>query len=213
MKVGAYTVRTDAWMIKFSSDSRKLSDKDTGNLKYCREIRYLDLGHNSIHRMEFVSYMPDLEVCIMYDPISSLKGIETCSKLEYFECFSCGLKDLTPLAACTELKHLNVCYNHIKDITPLYGLTKLERLWISRNEGIPKEQLQKFRELMPDCVVNTTVHNPTGDGWRYDENKEKVPRYVLLTEQFRYGETELRSYGDGWWDVKGTVHTGPMPGA
>ncbi len=211
VKVGAYSVRTDAWMIKFSSDSRKLSDKDTGNLKYCREIRYMDLGHNSIHRMEFVSYMPDLEVCIMYDPISSLKGIEQCSKLEYFECFSCGLKDLSPLSACTELKHLNVCYNHIKDITPLYELTKLERLWISRNEGIPKEQLQKFKELMPDCVVNTTVHNPTGDGWRQDEKKQYVPRYALLREQFRYGETELRSYGDGWWDVKGIVHQGPLP--
>ena len=211
VKVGAYTVRTDAWMIKFSSDSRKLSDKDTANLKYCREIRYLDLGHNSIHHMEFVSNMPDLEVCIMYDPISSLKGIETCSKLEYFECFSCGLKDLSPLSSCKELKHLNVCYNHIKDITPLYELTKLERLWISRNEGIPKEQLQKFKELMPDCVVNTTVHNPTGDGWRQDEKKQYVPRYALLREQFRYGETELRSYGDGWWDIKGTVHTGTLP--
>ena len=210
VKVGAYTVRTDAWMIKFSSDTRKLSDKDTANLKYCREIKYLDLGHNSIHRMEFVSYMPDLEVCIMYDPISSLKGIETCSKLEYFECFSCGLKDLSPLSACTELKHLNVCYNHITDITPLYGLTKLERLWISRNK-IPADQLKTFQELVPDCVVNTTVHNPTGDGWRQDENKAYVPRYVLLREQFRYGVTELRSYGDGWWDVKGTIHAGPMP--
>lgn len=211
VKVGAYTVRTDAWMIKFSSDSRKLSDKDTANLKYCREIRYMDLGHNSIHHMEFVSNMPDLEVCIMYDPISSLKGIEACSKLEYFECFSCGLKDLSPLSSCKELKHLNVCYNHIKDITPLYELTKLERLWISRNEGIPKEQLQKFKELMPDCVVNTTVHNPTGDGWRQDEKKQYVPRYALLRQQFRYGETELRSYGDGWWDIKGTVHTGTLP--
>ena len=211
VKVGAYSVRTDAWMIKFSAGGRRdLSDKDTANLKYCREMKYLDLGHNSIHHMEFVSYMPDLEVCIMYDPISSLRGIEACSKLEYFECFSCGLKDLTPLAACTELKHLNVCYNNLKDITPLYGLTKLERLWISRNDGIPKEQLEKFKELVPDCVVNTTVHNPTGDGWRQNEDKSYVPRYALLREQFRYGNTELRSYGDGWWDDK-TVHFGEMP--
>ena len=147
----------------------------------------------------------------MLNPMSNIKGLEKCYKLEYLECTSCGLRDLSPLADCKELKHLNVCYNHIKDITPLYELTKLERLWISRNEGIPKEQLQKFKELMPDCVVNTTVHNPTGDGWRQDEKKQYVPRYALLREQFRYGETELRSYGDGWWDIKGTVHTGTLP--
>ncbi len=214
VKVGGYSVRTDAWMIKFSAGgSRTLYDKDTENLKYCREIKYLDLGHNKIRHLDFVTYMPDLEVCIVYDPIATLKGIETCSKLEYFECFSCGLKDLSPLAACAELKHLNVCYNNIKDITPLYGLTKLERLWISRNDGIPKEQLNQLKELLPNCVVNTTVHNPTGDGWRKDENKQMVPRYALLTEQFLYykNTAELRSYGDGWWDVKATVKNGPRP--
>ena len=214
VQVGGYSVRTDAWMIKFSAGGRRnLADKDTVNLKYCREMKYLDLGHNSIRHLDFVTYMPDLEVCIVYDPISTIKGIETCSKLEYFECFSCGLKDLSPLSACTELKHLNVCYNHITDITPLYGLTNLERLWISRND-IPKDQIAKFKELVPNCVVNTTVHNPTGDGWRKDDNKQMVPRYALLTEQFLYykNTTELRSYGDGWWDDK-TVHAGPLPTA
>jgi len=52
------------------------------------------------------------------------------------------------LAACTELKHVNVCYNAITDITPLYCLTKLERLWIARNPDIPKDQIEKFKELV-----------------------------------------------------------------
>ena len=212
VKVGSYTVRTDTWMIKFSAGGgRALHDNDTVNLKYCREIKYLDLGHNKIKHMDFVTYMPDLEVCIMYNPMSNINGVETCSKLEFFECYSCGLKDLSPLAACTSLKHLNVCYNNLTDITPLYGLTQLERLWISRND-IPADQIATFKELVPGCEVNTTTHNPTRGGWRYfDEAFTQItPRYELLRQQFRYDRTGLRSYGDGWWD-DGKVHMGPLP--
>ena len=130
---------------------------------------------------------------------------------KFFECYSCGLKDLSPLASCTELKHLNVCYNHLTDITPLFGLTQLERLWISRND-IPAAQIAQFKELMPNCEVNTTTHNPTRGGWRYyDEEFTKItPRYELLRQQFRYDRTELRSYGDGWW-ADSKVHTGDLP--
>lgn len=212
--VGSYSVRTDAWMIKFSAGSgRALVDDDCKNLKYCREVKYLDLGHNKIRHMNgFVPYMPDLEVCIMYNPMANIQGIEQCPKLEFFECYSCALKDLSPLAACTELKHLNVCYNNITDITPLYGLTNLERLWIARNDGIPKEQIETFKELVPGCEVNTTTHNPTRGGWRYfdEEFTQITPRYALLREQFQYDHTNLRSYGDGWYEEK-TVHMGPLP--
>ena len=210
--VGSYSVRTDAWMIRFSAGgSRALSDNDCKNLKYCREMKYLDLGHNKIHHMDgFVTYMPDLEVCIMFNPMSNINGIEACPKLEFFECYSCNLHDLSPLAACTELKHLDVCYNAITDITPLYGLTKLERLWISRNDGIPEEQFKTFQELVPNCVVNRTVHNPTGDGWRKDDNGAFVPRYELLRQQFRYDLIPLRSYGDGWYD-DGKTNYGEAP--
>ena len=214
VKVGGYSVRTDAWMIKFSAGGGKaLEDRDTENLKYCREIRYLDLGHNKIRHMDgFVPYMPDLEVCIMYNPMANINGIEQCPKLEFFECYSCNLKDISPLAACTELKHVNVCYNSITDITPLYGLTKLERLWIARNPDIPKDQIEKFKELVPGCEVNTTTHNPTRGGWRYfdEEFTQITPRYELLRQQFRYDRTQLRSYGDGWYD-DGKVHIGEQP--
>ena len=193
--IGGYNpIRTDSIMIKFSAAGRRtLHNKDVKNLKYCRDLKYIDLGHNKLTKMDFVQYMPDLEVFIMFNPVTSLDGIENCKKLEYFECFSCMVSDLTPLASCTELKHLNLCYNHITDITPLYGLTKLERLWISRNK-IPQEQIEEFKRLVPNCVVNTTTHNPTGEGWRTDKDGNYVERYALLREQFQYEKTELRSY-------------------
>ena len=213
VKVGAYTVRTDARMIKFSAGGGKaLHDKDTENLKYCRDVRYLDLGHNEFRHIDFVANMPELEVCIIaVGYMTSLEGIQNCPKLEYAEFLSGLITDVSPLAACTELVHLNLVYNRIKDMTPLYGLTKLERLWISRND-IPADQVARFKELVPDCQVNTTVQNPTRGGWRYfdEEFTQITPRYDLLRRQFRYDYTSLRSYGDGWWD-DGKVHAGEQP--
>lgn len=193
--IGGYRpIPTDAIMIKLSAGGKRLlHDKDVKALKYCRELKYIDLGHNKLHYMDFVAYMPDLEVLIMLNPVVNIKGIENCKKLEYFECFSGMLSDLTPLAGCTELKHLNICYNKITDITPLYGLTKLERLWISRNK-IPNSQIEKFKKLVPTCEVNTTAHNPTSEGWRNDSSTPDgySPRYSLLRKQFLYDETEHR---------------------
>ena len=213
VKVGAYTVRTDARMIKFSAGGGKaLHDKDTENLKYCRDVRYLDLGHNEFKHIDFVANMPELEVCIIaVGYMTSLEGIQNCPKLEYAEFLSGLISDVSPLASCTELVHLNLVYNRIKDITPLYGLTKLERLWISRND-IPADQVAKFKELVPNCQVNTTVQNPTRGGWRYfdEEFTQITPRYALLCQQFHYDNANLRSYGDGWWD-DGKVHAGDPP--
>ena len=192
VQVGSYSCRTDSIMIRFSVnfDPRRLHDSDVGALRYCNEVRYLDLGHNLLTKMDFLRYMPDIEVLIIaVGPITSIEGVQTCKKLEYCEFLSGGVKDLTPLASCTELRHLNLSYNLITDITPLYGLTKLERLWISRND-IPKEQIDEIRALLPDCEINTTAQNPTGEGWRSVVTKrfEVIyhPRYKLLRQQFCY---------------------------
>ena len=191
---GYRPIPTDVIMVKLSAAGNKtLNDRQIAPLKYCRELRYIDLGHNKLHKVEFAASLPNLEVLIMYDPVASLKGIENCKKLEYFECFSCMVKDLSPLAECTELRHLNLCNNLITDIRPLYGLTKLERLWISRNK-IPESQIKEFKKRVPNCVVNTTAHNPTGEGWRVDHDQPDgyAPRYALLRKQFLYDETEHR---------------------
>ncbi|MBR4906393.1 MAG: leucine-rich repeat domain-containing protein, partial [Clostridia bacterium] len=190
VSVGRYSCRTDSIMIRFSLDidKRRLYDRDTEALKYCNEVRYLDLGHNRIQKMRFLEYMPDLEVLIIaVGDMNDITGVEHCKKLEYCEFLSGHVSDLSPLAACTELKHLNVSLNSITDITPLYGLTKLERLWISRNK-IPEEQIEEIRRLLPNCEINTTAIDPTGEGWRYSNEARgtRCERYDLLHHQFYY---------------------------
>ncbi len=185
-----YTCRTDSIMIRFSNpiDERRLTDKTVDPIKYCNEVRYLDLGHNKFTRTDFLANMPDLEVVIIaVGPIEDISAIANCPKLEYCEFLSAKITDISALANCTQLEHLNISLNGIADISPLYGLKKLKRLWISRNP-IPQEQIDHIRELLPDCVINTTTENPTGEGWRYlsDRTKEPCERYQLLCNQFYY---------------------------
>lgn len=195
VRVGKYSCRTDAIMIKFSydKDDYRLHDEDLTALKYCREVQYLDLGHNRFSQTGFLAYMPEIRVLIIAAGlVTNISGVEHCTKLEYCEFLSGGIRDISPLAACTELEHLNLAYNNIDDITPLYGLTKLKRLWISRNP-IPSEQIETIRGLLPDCTIDTTTNNPTGGGWRYFEDGTISERYKELRYQFFYG-TAMTSY-------------------
>lgn len=192
VKVGAYSCRTDVKMIRFSMFYKypMLQDRDIHALIYCNEVRYLDLGHNLIQNPYFVAYMPDLEVCILaIQQPTDISAFANCTHLEYAELFNGHITDISALANCKELKHLNLCMNKITDITPLYGLTKLERLWIARNP-IPDEQIEEFKKLVPDCVVNTTAKDPTLNEWRFDYSRKSTysVRYELLRKQFRYGE-------------------------
>ena len=186
-----YSARTDETRILASIRDINMTGDTVACLKYCTEVRYLDLGHNIINDISFVEYMPDLEVAILaINYWTDASPLASCTKLEYLEMFNTNCRDLTPLAGLKNLKHLNIGWlMNLKDITPLYGLTQLERLWIgsSQYNSIPREQLREIREKLPNTEINTTTENPTEEGWRFDENKEMVPRYKqLYYEQMRY---------------------------
>lgn len=177
-----YTCRTDETRILASIKGVYLNAEACEPLKYCTDVKYLDLGHNCIENISFVEYMPELEVCIVaINYWTDASPLAKCEKLEYLEIFNTGCTDLTPLSGLSNLKHLNVCWLHeLSDISPLYGLTGLERLWIGCVNKVPAEQLEEIAARLPDTVINTTTENPTEEGWRDD------PRYELLTEQMGY---------------------------
>lgn len=177
-----YSVRTDETRILASIKGQCMTYADVEPLKYCTDVKYLDLGHNCIEDISFVEYMPELEVCILaINYWSDASPLAKCEKLEYLEIFNTQCTDLTPLAGLKNLKHLNVVWlKNLTDITPLYELTGLERLWIGDVNQVPQEQLEEIVERLPNTVVNITTSNPTSEGWRKD------PRYDLLTEQMGY---------------------------
>ena len=109
------------------------------------------MGHNCITNIDFVNYMPKLQVAVFaISWVEDISPLANCPDLEYLEIFSSRVSDLSPLANCTNLEHLNAGnLQDLHDITPLYGLTKLKRLYITMSD-IPEEQQEKIQELIPD---------------------------------------------------------------
>ena len=201
-----YSVRTDVERILASKPTVGGMIRDASMLKYCTDVKYLDLGHNDdLADLSFAASMPKLEVLIIaMTGITDISPLRNCPNLEYLELNSTNVADLSPLENLTGLHHLNIAAcPRIKDITPLYGLTELERLWIGRDTPVPEDQARRMKELVPACKVNTTADDPHGDAWRftaYDPEGPKyywVPRYELLREQLGYNYQEYSFY---WLD-------------
>ncbi|MBR6028886.1 MAG: hypothetical protein IKP40_07310 [Clostridia bacterium] len=139
-------------------------------LKYCPNIKALDLGHNYIDDLSFLQYCPDLEMLILgQNPVTDLTWIGTLKHLKYAELFSLKATDCSPLANCTELLDLNLSYCPMTDLTPLQSLTKLERFWGNKMSKLPEDQKTQFAADHPDCLCVFKGGHATSDNWRKHE--------------------------------------------
>ncbi len=202
-----YTARTDTERILASMASRggMLTENNVDGLYYCHDVKYLDLGHNTLMtNIGFVAQMPKLEVAIL--SMCNWKDatpLASCTELEYLEIANTYCSDLKPLSGLTKLRHLNVAgigYDQpydgteriqLTDITPLYSLTGLERLWIGAYNPVPSEQIQEMQKRAPNCEIDLTVYeDPVGGRWRYIGYNDLAymyiyhDRYIKLREQF-----------------------------
>ena len=150
-------------------------------LKYCTQLEAIDLGHNNVSDLSFLTQWPHLKILIIIDsqkPVTDLSPLAELNELEYVELFMQGITDLTPLANKPKLLDLNLCHNSVTNLTPLYSDTSLERLWISYNKGLSDEQVAAFKEAVPGCQVETVEYQSTGAGWREHD------RYFVIKDVF-----------------------------
>lgn len=163
-----------------------VDDTNSDVFKYCEETRFVDFGHNyNISDFSFLGYMPKLEAAIIgLTSCNDISMLVNCPELEYLEIYGSKVTDLTPLASLKNLRHLNISRLEIDDITPIYGL-ELERLRCVVTD-VPKEQLEEYARLHPDCRMLLAGYMPHENGWRYEADGSKVPRYALLQEQMEY---------------------------
>ena len=203
-----YSARTDAIKILASNPGvgGSLMPGTYENLKYFTKLKYIDVGHQPLlDDISFITYMPDLEVAILAMGCwTDTTPLAACPHLEFLEIQTTDITDLSPLANLKELRHLNIghCF-YLTDISPIYGLD-LERLWIGSVTPIPEEQVEEYRRLHPDCVVNTEGYDPHYM-WRWigiDEKGAPIrdPRYDLLVDQFGYDSAE---YSFEWVETRG----------
>lgn len=168
-------LRTDA--TAFTTRSRKTPDEmryrltsgSASPIRYCTELVALDLGHQQLDDISFLSGLTKLQVLILADnQITDITPLASMPDLVYVELFMNRISDLSPLTGLKNLKDLNICTNRIRDISPLYSLTSLERLWYSRNY-FSQQDHEALAAYLSNCVCNNTVFDETDDGWREHE--------------------------------------------
>ena len=165
-------------------------------IKYCRDVKYLDLGHNMFTSVEFLKDMYQLEVLIFgcgdLSDISAMWDFKCAETLEYLELSCCEISDLSPLERFVNLKHLelSIC-PYVKDISAVIGLKNLERFYAMYDPNIPQSQKQEFIATHPDCEVafiGNGSYDPYNEShWRFKDGGF-APRYALLREQIGYDD-------------------------
>lgn len=193
---GKYSVRSDTDTIRAV---KNVFDSTCYNLRYCNEVKYMDLGHNeTLSDLSFVGFMPELEILIASGcSVSDLSGFENCKKLKFLELAYCGkLSDISPLAGCESLTDLNIFGTKVSSLVPLDGLP-LEH-FMSARARVPADEQEQFKEIHPDCWTTFNASGPYGKGWRYEKNgKDYTEGYKKVREVFN-----LDSIPQAWIDAE-----------
>jgi len=185
-----YTFLTDTDTIRAVYN---VTDDTCGPMKYCEEVKYMDLGHNEeLTDIDFISYMPELEIVILSgSPITDLAPFADHTKLVFLELAYCGhIKDVSALEGCTSLANINLSYTKVSDISPLYELP-LEQLCAVKSK-IQWSSWEDIIELHPDCAIRYDGSQPYGTGWRYKKSGAYTDIYKRVREVFDLDEVDKR---------------------
>ncbi len=166
---GNVRIRTDETTFMPWKFYTTMGDEDLVNLKYCRDMVCIDLGHGPATHCDWAANMPHLKYLLMADnPITDISGVANHKELIYLELFMTDVTDLSPLSSCTALEDLNICYTPIKDLAPLLEMTWLKRLWWGGLEN--KEWRQQLQEHLTETEFMFSAISSTGGGWRKGQN-------------------------------------------
>ncbi len=182
--VGWKSALTDDQVIRMTHG---INDSMTGPLKYCTEVLYMDLGHDSgITDISFIENMPDLQCLILSDAqFADLTPLTNCNDLEWLELVSCyHIKNLEVIADMDSVRYLNISFTRTSDISGIMDMD-LERFSCIGNY-VPQEQRDEFAEKHPDTLI-VYSGNPYGYAWRYDDyGYHYFSYYARMREVFRY---------------------------
>ena len=187
-KNGRYDYLTDTDTIRAVYN---VTDTTCDPMKYCEEVKYMDLGHNdTLTNIEFIAYMPELEIVILSgSAIDDLTPFSNSTKLVFLELAWCGnIEDVSPLAGCTSLAHLNLSYTDACDLTAIYNLP-FEQLCAVKSD-IKWDTWEDLMELHPDATFRYEGSQCYGTGWRYKKNGAYTDIYAKVREVFQLDEVD-----------------------
>jgi len=160
----SHILRTDLTAYSTLGRQPQIAQMHTWFFTCLKQLKALDIGHMNVHSVDFLTETAPLKILIIADNgLKNINALSSQTELEYLEIFKNYITDLSPLSGLTELRDLNIGYNDIRDLSPLDGLQKLERLWTMGNWWLPEEEIERFKQLHPNCEVVTFSYGATGN--------------------------------------------------
>lgn len=186
-------IRTDQTAFStLHGNCRPHTSRELEVLKYCTELRALDIGHNDITDISFLENLPRLRVLILAcnKDLRSIKVLSQLKDLEYLELFSCSISDISPLTELPHLMDLNIAYNQVYSYDGLSTMTQLKRLWLPQSgAALYGDAFRTLSNALPQTLIINSGH-PTSNGWR-DGN-----HYETIYSMFR--KNEYIPFEDSW---------------
>ena len=143
------------------------NDEEAYNLRYCEDMVCIDIGHMSIHNIDFVEFMPNLEFLVLaHTQVQDISPIKHCRKLKFLELDWTPLRDYSPLVECKALEDLNLG-NTYGDFDPIGTMTWLKNLWMI---GCSRGPAYRMTEALPDTKVMISGAATVANGWRNLDN-------------------------------------------
>ncbi len=169
------TVRTDATsFMPVKHNVYYFNDEEAYNLRYCEDMVCIDIGHMSIHNIDFVEYMPNLTYLVLaHTQLQAIEPIRSCKNLKFLELDWSPIQDLSPLADCTALEDLNLG-NTFADFTPIESMTWLKNLWVIHCKSGTAYRLS---QALPDTKVQGAGDATVASGWR------DLPNYYAMRDE------------------------------
>ena len=147
------------------------NDEEAYNLRYCEDMVAIDIGHMSIHNIDFVEFMPNLEYLILaHTQLNYIEPIRHCKKLKFLELDWSPIRDLSPLKDCTALEDVNLG-KIFADFAPVGEMTWLKNLWMV---GCSSGARYRMTEALPNTKVMVTGAATVANGWRDLDNYYKM---------------------------------------
>ena len=169
-----HRIRTDqtAFSTLHNNQCSEHTSWDFQILRFCKDLKALDIGHNAVTDLSFLYDLPHLKVLILgRNSVSDITPLGSLTELEYLELFSNKVTDITPLGNCVNLVDLNITHNYIKDFSPLKNCTHLRRLFLYKassgfgSADVPSSDIAMLKSALPGCKVEN-YSSGAGEAWR-----------------------------------------------
>src|SRR5690606_33958801 len=81
--------------------------------------------------------------------VTSLEGLQACTRLEWLHMGHNAITDLSPLSGCQQLVELDLRFTNVSNVKPLRGLESLRRIFV-QDTPVTEQEIAALAEALPD---------------------------------------------------------------